>query len=440
MKTRNELALIARTHAREALRVLVEIMNSKDASPTARAAAAKVLRRHLKVIGGFDVRRLEQPCYEFTEKVRSGRPGFKAMLDRIAGNGVRVILVESPDRFARDLSVQITGHDYLRSLGVELVPTSAPDFFTTDTPTAVLVRQVLGAVSQFEKANLIAKLRAARERKIAAGGRGSGRFAYAQKVPEVVALVRELHGQRQSLRQISKTLAAQGHLTGGGRRERGARDQGEAACPVVPVAREKPHARRIAAHEHSEAVVFDLVQPPNPSGRLGGWAGKAWLAKVGEGYATQQHDGGINSAGRGRVESDLPHENQDAFRLPCGRLGSLVRPRHLDRYAFPHARPEMACRYRTGRVALRETARLKIVPQVREEGKRPPARQGAAMAASPCGRARGSCMRADNQSATRAPLHSITSSARAITSSARASSVGGRQLQRGESLTAAANT
>jgi hypothetical protein len=114
----------------------------------------------------------------------------------------------------------------------------------------------------------------------------------------------------------------------------------------------------------------------------------------------------------------LPHEDQDAFCLPRGRLGSLVRPRHLDRNAFPHARPEMACRYRTGRVALRETACLKIVPQVREEGKRPPARQGAAMAASPCGRARGSCMRADNQCATRAPFHSITSSARA-------SSVGG---------------
>jgi hypothetical protein len=38
-----------------------------------------------------------------------------------------------------------------------------------------------------------------------------------QKVPEVVALVRELHGQRQSLLHISKTLAAQGYLTGGGR-------------------------------------------------------------------------------------------------------------------------------------------------------------------------------------------------------------------------------
>ena len=186
--------------------------SDKDSDKRQRAAIASFAKAH-----GYRI------VDEFYDAAVSGadpvteRPGFEAMLDRIAGNGVRVILVESPDRFARDLAVQLTGHDYLRSLGVELVPTSAPDFFTTDTPTAVLVRQVLGAVSQFEKASLVAKLRAARERKIAAGGRGSGRFTYAQKVPEVVALVRELHGQRQSLRQISKTLAAQGHLTGGGK-------------------------------------------------------------------------------------------------------------------------------------------------------------------------------------------------------------------------------
>jgi hypothetical protein len=84
---------------------------------------------------------------------------------------------------------------------------------------------------------------------------------------------------------------------------------------------------------------------------------------------------GINTSGPGRVESDLPHEDQNLLRLPRGRLGSLVRPCHLDRYAFPHARPKMAYRYRTDRVALRETARLKIVPQVREEGKGVPARQ-----------------------------------------------------------------
>jgi hypothetical protein len=48
--------------------------------------------------------------------------------------------------------------------------------------------------------------------------------------------------------------------------------------------------------------------------------------------------------------------------------------------------PEVACRYWAGRVALRKTARLKIVPQVREKGKRPPARRRAAVARWPAAR------------------------------------------------------
>jgi hypothetical protein len=48
--------------------------------------------------------------------------------------------------------------------------------------------------------------------------------------------------------------------------------------------------------------VFDLVQPPSPSERLRGWAGQAGLAKIGEGYATQQHGPSMGRA-RWRVES-----------------------------------------------------------------------------------------------------------------------------------------
>lgn len=84
--------------------------------------------------------------------------------------GGGLALVESPDKFARDLTVQLTGHDFLKSLGVSLIPATTPDFFTEDTPTAVLVRQVLGAIAQFEKTSLVAKLKAARDRRIAAGG------------------------------------------------------------------------------------------------------------------------------------------------------------------------------------------------------------------------------------------------------------------------------
>ena len=145
------------------------------------------------------------------------RLGFRAMLDRIAGNGVRVVLVESPDRFARDLAVQLAGHAYLKDLGVELVPTTAPDFFTEDTPTAVLVRQVLGAIAQFEKTSLVAKLRAARDRKKAATGKCGGRKSYAEARPEVVALAQELRRQRLSFREISEQLAARGYITARGK-------------------------------------------------------------------------------------------------------------------------------------------------------------------------------------------------------------------------------
>jgi DNA invertase Pin-like site-specific DNA recombinase len=105
------------------------------------------------------------------------------MLDRIAGNGVRTIIVESPDRFARDLTVQLTGHDFLKNLGISLIPATPPDFFTEDTPTAVLVRQALGAIGQFEKSSLVAKLKAARDRKIAAGEKCGGRKSYAERDP-----------------------------------------------------------------------------------------------------------------------------------------------------------------------------------------------------------------------------------------------------------------
>jgi hypothetical protein len=72
------------------------------------------------------------------------RAGFAEMLERLLSNGARTIIVESTDRFARDLMVQLAGHDMLKAKGIALVAASAPTFFLEDTPTAVLVRQVLG--------------------------------------------------------------------------------------------------------------------------------------------------------------------------------------------------------------------------------------------------------------------------------------------------------
>ncbi len=141
------------------------------------------------------------------------RKGFAALLERIVTNGVGVVLIEDATRFARDLMVQIVGHQKLKDLGVELVPANAPEHFREDTPTAQLVRNILGAISQFEKAQLVQKLRSARNRIREADGRCEGR----KPVPaEVVAQAKRLarkspkSGERRSLREISAELSKLG--------------------------------------------------------------------------------------------------------------------------------------------------------------------------------------------------------------------------------------
>jgi hypothetical protein len=77
------------------------------------------------------------------------------------------------------------------------------------------VRQVLGAIAQFEKASSVAKLAAARKRE--REGRCEGRKPLSETRPEVVALARRLRRRRPkagqlSLREVSKELAARGYL------------------------------------------------------------------------------------------------------------------------------------------------------------------------------------------------------------------------------------
>ena len=80
-------------------------------------------------------------------------------------NGVRTIIVETANRFARDLMVQEVGYARLRERGINLIAADSPNAFQDETPTAKLVRQVLGAIAEFDKAMTVAKLRGARDRK-----------------------------------------------------------------------------------------------------------------------------------------------------------------------------------------------------------------------------------------------------------------------------------
>jgi DNA invertase Pin-like site-specific DNA recombinase len=146
------------------------------------------------------------------------RPGFVAMLERIASNGVRTIIVETANRFARDLIVQETGHRILKARGIEIIAADSPGVFVDDTPTTTFVRQVLGAVAELDKAMTVAKLRGARERKRRTTGWCEGGAPLHERYPEAVRLAKRLHrvnpvtGKRRSLRKIADELAAAGHL------------------------------------------------------------------------------------------------------------------------------------------------------------------------------------------------------------------------------------
>ena len=181
-------------------------------------------KRQREAIASFAKRAGYEFVGEYYDKAARGadaleaRPGFCAMLERIAGNGVHTIIVETANRFARDLIVQETGHRMLRQKGIEIIAADSPSAFVDDTPTTTFVRQVLGAVAQLDKAMTVAKLRGARDRKRRQVGWCEGGSPLHVRYPEAVRLAKRLRranpvtGQRRSLRKISAELAAGGHM------------------------------------------------------------------------------------------------------------------------------------------------------------------------------------------------------------------------------------
>lgn len=147
------------------------------------------------------------------------RDGLSELLARIRSNGVRVVLVERADRLARELLVGEVILNQFRDLGVKVIAAdSGAELAAGDAdPTRVLIRQVLGAVAQFEKSVIVSKLKAARTRKRRAMGRCEGRKPYGSKPGEAAAVEYILKlrrkpkgGERLSFQAIADRLNAEG--------------------------------------------------------------------------------------------------------------------------------------------------------------------------------------------------------------------------------------
>ncbi len=199
------------------LRVSGQGQVEKDGFPRQRS----VINRHAR-------KNVIQVLEEFRDEGVSGtnemedREGLTALWDRLQHNGIDVVLVENASRLARDLMVSEIILRKFRELGTPVIAAdSGQDLTVADgDPTRTLIRQVLGAVSQFEKSTLVAKLRASRDRTRREQGRCEGpkpfgHFDREKKALErIKALCRKPRGRkRPTYAKMAETLNEEGHST-----------------------------------------------------------------------------------------------------------------------------------------------------------------------------------------------------------------------------------
>src|SRR5437762_2753389 len=111
-----------------------------------------------------------------------GRIGLAEALEAIRERRAEALVIYRLDRLARDLVLQEQLLAEVRRLGGVVYSTSSAesDFLTDDPddPSRRLIRQVLGAVSEYERGMIALRLRSGRRRKAEQGGFAYGAPSY----------------------------------------------------------------------------------------------------------------------------------------------------------------------------------------------------------------------------------------------------------------------
>ena len=152
------------------------------------------------------------------------RPGLGELLEALSAGDV--VIVARLDRLARDLLTQEFLLRDIRRRGADVISCSAAesDYLSDDPqdPTRKLIRQVLGAVSEFERSLIRLRLSRGRAAKAARGGFAYGSPPFGARsedralVPEpreaeAVAFARKLRAQGASYRGICAALTDAGY-------------------------------------------------------------------------------------------------------------------------------------------------------------------------------------------------------------------------------------
>jgi DNA invertase Pin-like site-specific DNA recombinase len=155
------------------------------------------------------------------------RVGLADALQSLRDRKANGLVVPRLDRLARDLVLQETLLGEVRRLGGQVFSCSnaEAEFLVDDPadPSRRLIRQILGAVAEYERSMIALRLRAGRRRKAEQGGYAGdgsppygwqavdGALAPVEAEQRAIHRVRELHAGGHSLRSIADALHAEGH-------------------------------------------------------------------------------------------------------------------------------------------------------------------------------------------------------------------------------------
>lgn len=137
------------------------------------------------------------------------RPAWVRMM--LALNGTSTIIVESLNRLARDLMVQEHIIADTRRRGITLISVAEPDL-CHDDPSRKLLRQIMGAIAEYDRAMIVLKLKGARQRIKSATGKCEGRKLYGDKPgePEILESIKSRRVAGNTLREIVDGLNSEG--------------------------------------------------------------------------------------------------------------------------------------------------------------------------------------------------------------------------------------
>lgn len=169
------------------------------------------------VTGGFNI------CDTFREEGVSGtkdlenRPALHDLLLAIDSGEVRTVFIERLDRLARDLMVQETILGDLRKRGITVISVTEPDL-CSDDPSRKLMRQIFGAIAEYDKAMIVLKLRGARQRMKAKTGRCEGAKAFGSSDAHRATIDRilSLRGAGMAVDTIAEALNSEGLVSKSG--------------------------------------------------------------------------------------------------------------------------------------------------------------------------------------------------------------------------------